>query len=53
VFVDAGSALGNGLAVFRCPHRNRLALLAQPRPQVLGLGVGTLAHLVGGGGPLR
>ncbi len=30
-----------------------LALLAQPRPQVLDLGVGALAQLVGVGCPLR
>ena len=52
-FVDAGSALGDVLAVFLCPLRNSLALLAQPRPQVLGLGVGAFAQLIGAGCPLR
>jgi len=33
--------------VFRCPLGVALALLAQPRPQVLGLGVGAFAQLVG------
>ncbi len=40
-FVDAGSALGDALAV-----------LAQPRPQVLGLGVGATPRPVGVGCPL-
>jgi hypothetical protein len=51
--VDAGSALGDALGVFLCPLSVALALLAQPRPQVLGLSVGPLARLVGGGCPLR
>jgi len=40
--------------VFLCPLGVvALALLAQPRPQVLGLGVGAFAQLVGVGCPLR
>jgi len=50
-FVDAGPALGDVLAVFLCPLGVALALLAQPRPQVLGLGVGAIAQLVAVGCP--
>ncbi len=41
------------LAMFVCPLDVALALLAQPRPQVLGLGVGAPAQLIGAGFPLR
>jgi len=53
VFVSAGSALGDGLGVFLCPLGVAFSLLAQPRPQVLGLGVGALPRPVGVGCPLR
>ncbi len=46
-FVAASSALGEALAMFLIPLGVALALLAQPRPQVLGLGVGAFAQLVG------
>jgi len=46
-FVTASSALGEALAVFLCPLGVALALLAQPRPQVLGLGGGASAQQVG------
>ncbi len=45
--------LGSALAVLLCPLSITLALLAQPRPQVLGLGVGAFAQLVAVGCPLR
>jgi len=53
VFVSADSALGNELGVFLCPLGVAFSLLAQPRPQVLGLGVGALPRPVGVGCPLR
>ncbi len=46
-FVAAGSALGEALAMFLCPLGVALALLVQPRPQVLGLGGGASAQQVG------
>jgi len=52
-FVDAGSEHGSALTVLLRPLSAALALLAQARPQALGLGVGAFAQLVGVVYPLR
>ncbi len=51
--VHADSAPGSALAVFLCPLGVALEILAQPRPQVLSLGVRASAQLVGVGYPPR